>query len=395
MADFGRPGMVSIMQPQSEDISRRLEQPEIEINFRLVPRENEAALSDRELFDYRNRRERFATWLLREGKDPVDKIGYSHSTAKKTFYRVGFFDRYLWDQRGSYVPRPTTDDADDFLEAFSYADYSQSHKHATLHGIKRYFNWRHHEHGEDLWEPERSFNVSNSQTPQDYLTQPERQQIRDAALDYGTIPSYSTVQCKTERRERLKPYIAERCDKPVEDLSIDDWEAYPSWKYTSLVWATLDAGFRPIEIERANLGWVDIENQEFRIPKAESSKSFDNWEVAIRDDTAQALENWIHERSHYPKYDDTDTLWLTRENNPYGDKALGRLLRRLCDKTGIEYENRRMSWYSIRHSVGTYMTREEDLAATQAQLRHKRPETTMKYDAAPPADRRDALNRMG
>ena len=37
-----------------------------------------------------------------------------------------------------------------------------------------------------------------------------------------------------------------------------------------------------------------------------------------------------------------------------------------------------MSWYTIRHSVGTYMTREEDLAAAQAQLRHTSEQTTMK-----------------
>ena len=54
-----------------------------------------------------------------------------------------------------------------------------------------------------------------------------------------------------------------------------------------------------------------------------------------------------------------------------------------------------MSWYAIRHSVGTYMTREEDLAATQAQLRHKSKKTTMQYDQVPVEDRRDALNRMG
>jgi integrase len=54
-----------------------------------------------------------------------------------------------------------------------------------------------------------------------------------------------------------------------------------------------------------------------------------------------------------------------------------------------------MSWYAIRHSVGTYMTREEDLAAAQAQLRHKSPETTMKYDQTPVEDRQDALDRMG
>ena len=41
------------------------------------------------------------------------------------------------------------------------------------------------------------------------------------------------------------------------------------------------------------------------------------------------------------------------------------------------------------------MTREQGLAAAQAQLRHKSPETTMRYDQAPVEDRRNALNRMG
>jgi integrase len=54
-----------------------------------------------------------------------------------------------------------------------------------------------------------------------------------------------------------------------------------------------------------------------------------------------------------------------------------------------------MSWYSLRHSTGTYMTREEDLAAAQAQLRHRSPQTTMQYDQAPVEDRQDALDRMG
>ena len=51
--------------------------------------------------------------------------------------------------------------------------------------------------------------------------------------------------------------------------------------------------------------------------------------------------------------------------------------------------------YSIRHSVGTYMIRERDLAAAKAQLRHKNPQTIMKYDQVPVEDRRDALDRMG
>lgn len=41
------------------------------------------------------------------------------------------------------------------------------------------------------------------------------------------------------------------------------------------------------------------------------------------------------------------------------------------------------------------MTREEGLAAAQAQLRHKSEQTTMKYDQTPVEDRKDALERMG
>ena len=80
--------------------------------------------------------------------------------------------------------------------------------------------------------------------------------------------------------------------------------------------------------------------------------------------------------------------------NPYDTNSLKYLLENLCEVAGIDTENRQMSWYSIRHSVGTYMTREEDLAATQTQLRHRSAETTMKYDQAPVEDRQDALDRM-
>jgi hypothetical protein len=41
------------------------------------------------------------------------------------------------------------------------------------------------------------------------------------------------------------------------------------------------------------------------------------------------------------------------------------------------------------------MTREEGLAAAQAQLRHKSQRTTMRYDQVPVEDRKDALDRMG
>jgi len=141
--------------------------------------------------------------------------------------------------------------------------------------------------------------------------------------------------------------------------------------------------------------WVDLANGALRIPKEDSAKSSEHWVVGLRNRTTKLLERWISERKAYEKYDDTEALWLTREGNPYSSQSLIYLLERLCETAGIPTSNRSLSWYSVRHSVGTYMTREEDLAAAQTQLRHKSEQTTMKYDQTPVEDRRDALDRMG
>jgi hypothetical protein len=59
-----------------------------------------------------------------------------------------------------------------------------------------------------------------------------------------------------------------------------------------------------------------------RIPKEQSAKSRDHWVVGLQERTATALERLMTERRQYEQYDDTDTLWLTREGNPYGSAAL-------------------------------------------------------------------------
>jgi integrase len=107
------------------------------------------------------------------------------------------------------------------------------------------------------------------------------------------------------------------------------------------------------------------------------------------------LATWIREGELYDRYENNDSLWLTRHGNPYSSSSLKYVLERLAEVAGIDTENRSLTWYSIRHSVGTYMAREEGLAAAQAQLRHSNPKTTMKYDNTPVEDRRDALDRMG
>lgn len=354
----------------------------------IVPDANEKLLTEKELVDYRSYREAFLQWLLHVGKDPESATGYSPYTVYETGYRAAAFDRWTWDD--SYTIPPSRADADAYLEEVAYSDRAQATKGKIEEMLRRYYRWQEHKWGTDEWEPQYSFESSGGDAPRDFLTVDERRQIRRAALEHGSIPSYNDLS--PEERHRWKSYVARVLD--IEDPSPDDWDRVDGWKITSIVWTSLDAGLRPIEVGRATTRWVDLENDLLRIPREDSAKNTENWTVSLTKRTSQALGHWLRERENYSRYDNTDALWLTTHDNPYSSKSLGRLLRRLCAEAGIPTENRQMSWYAIRHSVGTYMAREEGLAAAQSQLRHKSTHTTMKYDQAPVEDRRDALERM-
>jgi len=50
------------------------------------------------------------------------------------------------------------------------------------------------------------------------------------------------------------------------------------------------------------------------------------------------------------------------------------------DEAGIEYEDRNISWYSLRHSLGTYLALTADsIEEVRQQMRHKRIESTLRY----------------
>lgn len=364
-----------------------------EIPFPLVPEENASYLSEKQRIDYKNQRRDFVEWLLGVGKDPSAADGYSKASVKRTAYRCGKWDRYIWEKEDGYTYPLIHDHADAYMKHLAYEDYTNSHRANTLDALKRYFKWLNFERGGDLYDPDLSFSKNGSVQPPDFLSIAERQAIREAALDYGSIPAYNGLG--PDEREHWKRHVAQMLRKPVEDVVPADWDRVNGWKFTSLVWTSLDTGLRPIEVGRAKTSWIDVQNQLLRIPAEESSKNTDNWMVSVSERTADALDRWLEERQRYERYDETDALWLTREGNPYGPQSLRRLLLRLCDRADIQTQSRKMSWYSIRHSVGTYMTREEDLAAAKAQLRHQSVQTTVKYDAVPVEDRREALDRMG
>lgn len=351
------------------------------------------ALTEKQLVDWTDYKTGVLEWTAKMGKEPEKAEGYSDSVVRQMSYQVSLFYRWLWDDIDKYTTRLTLDDVRRYMDDVAMRDTSNGAKGTKQKCMKRLVKYHENRRGKELgWEPKYSFNEPHKK-PRDFLTKEERKMIREAALEYGSIPSYHSVT--PEERDEWKAYLAQRFAKNKEDIVPGDFERANGWCLTSLFWTTLDAGLRPVEVRRARVQWVDVENTMLRIPHQEDSKGAENWTVAISDRTASALERWLEERKHYEKYDDSDKIWLSREGTPYTSQSLGRHLRNLCEEAGIPTENRQMSWYSIRHSVGTYFTREEDLAAAQAQLRHKSPETTMKYDQAPVEDRQDALDKMG
>jgi len=362
----------------------------------IVPAKTEKMLNQRQLVDYREYRKKLLKWLAHLGKDPEKAEGYAPDTANQRAYRIDAFYRWVWTEiTDGYTLSVTTDHADEYMKHLAHQDYAASYKATCQKSVKTLFKWRNWEFDEEIdWDPAISYSGdAGSHHARDFVTIDERRKLREAALEYKSIPHYQAVT--PEERDRWKAYLAQRFGKPKKDIGMDDWERANSFKIPSLVWTSLDAGFRPVEVGRATVQWIDIDNNVLRIPKEDSSKNTDNWIVSLQARTATILEKWLEERKQYDRYDGRDELWLTREDNPYGTKPLNHLLKQLCKEADIDTENRKITWYSIRHSVGTYMAREEGLAAAQAQLRHKSEKTTMKYDQAPVEDRQEALERMG
>ena len=361
----------------------------------LVPAQSDPLLNERQREDYRMHRKEMLEWLLNVGKDPDKAEGYAQQTVQARAYRIDVFYRWIWTElHDGYTTTITHEHADEYMQHIAYTDHSNAHKANVMKALKMLFKWRHHQLGDESWEPEMTFSHTDSTSqPRDYFTREERAKLREVALEYGSIPHYNAVD--PAERDEWKAHLAQRFEKPKDAVGREDWERANSWKIPSLVWVSLDTGLRPIEVERSVVSWVDTDNGVLRIPKEESSKNRDNWIVGLRSRTARALEKWLEEREHYDMYDDTDAIWLTRNGNPYDANALRYLAHRLCEEADIDTEDRKISWYTIRHSVGTYMTHEEDLAAAQAQLRHKSERTTMRYDQAPVEERKKALDRMG
>jgi site-specific recombinase XerD len=358
----------------------------------LVPNGTETYLNERQLEDYKHHRKEWITWCLTQGKSPQTGTGYSLSTMDVRHYRVNDFYEWVWEQRG-YTLSISHDDADEYTRKIALSDSASSTKAHIQKALHTLYRWREHKYDEPAWEPELTFTASGgADSDGDYLTKQERRDIREASLEYGTIPNYNS--CTPSERDRYKAYLASRFTIPKDDVGLEHWERANGWKIPSLVSTSLDTGLRPIEVERAVVDWVDTDAGVLRISREQSSKGDDAWAPVISSRSADLLERWLEQRDAIEAYDGTEAIWLTTKGNPYTSRSLSYLIDQLCEIAGIETTNRQVTWYSIRRGLATGLIDEADLSTAREQLRHKNIETTARYDQSPPERRREALEKL-
>jgi integrase len=360
----------------------------------LVPRPSAAMLNPREQIAYREHRRELLTWLQMFGRGPEHNQGYADATVRMRAYRIDKLYRFVWEREGYYTDRVTPMHADQWIMRLAQDDYLPSYLADCQKAAKTLFKWQSWRTGEPVvWEPLVKYNDRTfAHQPRDYLTRDERRRIAAAAFRYGAAPLVEHMD--GDERKEWDRILSQRFGKPLREVTEGDYDRTHSWKIPSVVWTSLDAGFRPIEVGRAQVSWVDLSAGVLRIPKRESTKNEEDWVIGLRDDTTVFLEHWLEERAENELYDGTDALWLTRRGTRYASHSLNYVFGKLCAEAGIDTTNRECTWYSIRRSTATYMAREEDLAAAAAQLRHRSIRTTARYDQAPVDDRKAAIERI-
>jgi integrase len=360
----------------------------------LVTEEAAEYLNPRQEVTYREHRRELAEWMLALGKDPNKADGYSHSTAKTRMNRLDLFYRFVWDRESRFTQDITTGHADAWMQYLARQDYNESTKCHYQKAVKTLFKWKRHARGNDVdWQPCIEYSdPSTTYQPRDYLTRQDRRALREAVMEYESVPHYNSLT--PAERDRWKTHLAQRLQKPKEQVTKKDFNRANSFKYPSMIYVALDAGLRPCEVGRANLRWVDTDNGVLRIPREESSKNRENWIVALKPETTSILQKWVDERGTRGKYDGRDALWLTKYGNRYDKDSFRTVFRNVASEAGLDLQNRDLSPYSIRHSTATFLADEAGLAVAADQVRHKSRQTTRKYEHSSVERQVDAVNKV-
>lgn len=141
-------------------------------------------------------------------------------TVKPRSSRMDQFYRFVWEEEGGYTSNISTDHADAWMRELARSDASNAHKTNCQKAVKMLFKWRTHERGGPVWDPKITFSDGSGTNPSDYLTRDERTKIRDASLEYGSVPSYSNLT--PAERDRWNQYLAQRFQKSKSDITHEE-----------------------------------------------------------------------------------------------------------------------------------------------------------------------------
>jgi len=347
--------------------------------------------------DYHGFKTDFLEWMLEEGKRPIKGEGYSENTVKQTHYKIDAVFRWLWDETGEYQTKISSERADEFVTA------KMKHHHDDslmdfIKSIKRFHKYHNRtKNGNYDWEYEHKDELtveSQESKTIDYFKRHEMHSLYEASLSHGSVKSYHNKQITPEERDGIKEHLAQRFEKPKEEITPDDFSRANSWKFPSMISVCIDIGLRPIEVGRAKTRWVNTNDNEIIIPAKESTKNNEPWQCKISNKTSRALDRWMDERRRYEKYNDTDTLWLTKYGNPYGTDSLNPLLEKLMEQAEIQSHGRQLTWYSIRRGCATMWANEGGIQDAQEQLRHCELKTTLNYTSSPENERQNLANDL-
>ena len=338
-------------------------------------------LNHRQQTIFKSRFDDFKQYLELEGKDPRKKIGYSERSIGTRSSRVRQLIKWVWQQDGVAI-EITPEQADRVIEALATDDlrrvdnkrYSEGSKRKLSNALVSWFEFR-----EIDWEPEISFQDEPSTNNSEPFTKNEVKQIWEASLTYKSIPRYNNLT--PEGRDRWRTYLAQELGKPKDDVKPDDWDKVNKcWKIPSIIATERSAGWRPALIERMKVHWYNPDKGTITIPAEMAVKSNQDWEQKLGDDGIEALDFWLQQRDTDERYDDSDYMWLNRQSNPYRSATLNDVLADLLEEADIKVGGRKISWYSFRHTLGTYTYEEyNDLKIVAETLRQTSTESASRY----------------
>lgn len=366
------------------------DQSEDEIDIAAIVRDKTlVVLNPLQEEDFISEMQDWYQWLLKKGNkiDERDPRGQEETTATNYLQRFSRIAPEIWEQNGRYTLQFSNEMGDwyiaqlrdDEITKENGLPYADSSKRKQACCLLNYYRFRYDMRNGDPWEPFTLFDPDSGSHVADPIKLDERRQISEAALTYKTVKRYNN--CTPEERDRIKAELAQRLGKPKSEVTKKDWKTVNRcYKWPSIIMMGLDAGLRPVEVARIEVDWIHLSDGTLHIPREDAAKSDKTWEVQFTERTKKILEKWIRQRAALPKYDESDLLWLTREGNPYSSGPLGRNLRNVMDEAGIDYEDRDISWYSLRHSLATYLaTTADSIEEVRQQMRHKKIESTLRY----------------